>query len=363
MINKLSLTFILTPLLLAMWLTNCALDAHAKWEHIPGSMVIGDVYLLESDGSRFYAIGDTGFYQSLDDGFTWRHREISRRIDDVSMTAIGSGDGAVYVGTVHHGVFRSDDGGNTWVHINEGLAIFDDPTRGPRHGIVQQLLVTSSGMVINVGYHQGTHISSNRGDTWRDVTYEWTAPQSPGYSDIRLGTGVWSMGEFDNYLWAQYSNYLACRSLDQGATWERIPYWVEPRSIAEFGRISAWLVFQDNLYVAGHGFGRWREEGLEWEDLSHGLPVQPALSSLIVHRNRIFAGSFRHGVFIFDHHSETWHPAGLSDMNIPGDGLVTHRGDLYAATDLGIYRAVFPRVQPYNKATATWGAIKLGNTK
>ena len=47
---------------------------------------------------------------------------------------------------------------------------------------------------------------------------------------------------------------------------------------------------------------------------------------------------------------------GLRDLKVTS--LATHRGELYAATDLGIYRATFPRVQPYNKAAATWGAIK-----
>ena len=151
----------------------------AYWELIPGTESL-EVWLLESDGRRLYAISDTGFYLSFDDGFTWRHRDIGRGIDDFYISAIGSGDGAVYVGTVDHGVFRSDDGGNTWKHINEGLHIFDDPKRGPRHGIVYQLLVTSSGMVINVGYHQGTHISRNRGDSWRDVTLEWKASPRTG---------------------------------------------------------------------------------------------------------------------------------------------------------------------------------------
>ena len=172
------------------------------------------------------------------------------------------------------------------------------------------------------------------------------------------------MGEFDGYLWAAYSNYLACRSPDEGATWEKIPYWGSG-SIEQFDRIEAWLAFEGNLYVAGRdGFGRWREHDLKWDNLSHGLPDEPALSSLAVHRNRIFAGSWRHGVFMFDHHYETWHLVGLSDRSIPKGGLVSHRGNLYAAAGTvghdGIYRANLQFVTPENKAAVTWGAIKLG---
>jgi len=106
-------------------------NIRAEWEHIPGTEIIGRVHLLESDGLRLYAIGDTGFYFSFDDGYTWRRREIGRGIGNFYITAIGSGDGAVYIGTIDHGVFRSDSGGNTWKHINEGLHIFNDPKRGP----------------------------------------------------------------------------------------------------------------------------------------------------------------------------------------------------------------------------------------
>ena len=96
--------------------------------------------------------------------------------------------------------------------------------------------------------------------------------------------------------------------------------------------------------------------------LSRGLTDDPALSSLVVHGNRIFVGSFRHGVFMFDHHSETWRPAGLSEMSIPRDGLVIHRGTLYAAANAaghyGIYRANLQFVTPEGKAAITWGTLK-----
>ncbi len=329
-------------------------SVHAEWEHIPGSMVIGEVYLLESDGLRLYTIGDTGFYRSLDDGYAWRHREISRRIDDVSMTAIGSGDGAVYVGTVRHGVFRSDDGGNTWKHINEGLHIFDDQTWGSRHGEARQLLVTSFGMVINVGYHWGTHISNNRGDTWHSVVDGWIYPgnKERGRLDLVIGDSVFSMTEFDGYLWAVWSSSsnIVLRSPDKGETWEMLPN-------LKYGAIVDWAVLDDRLYVVGsYGFGRWNEAEFMWENLSHGLPESLRLNSLAVYRNRFFAGSWEHGVFMFDRHSETWRPAGLPDKAIRA--LVSHRGDLYAAGEGGIYRANLQFVTPENKAAVTWGAIK-----
>ena len=356
--NKLSLTFILTPLLLAIWLSNFAQDARAEWEHIPGTEVIGSVELLESDGVRLYAIGDAGFYLSFDDGYTWRRRNIGRGIEDFYITAIGSGYGAVYVGTADHGVIRSDDSGNTWEHINEGLHIFDSPKWGPHYGKVEQILVTGSGMVINVGYHRGTHISNNRGETWRDVMMEWKAPQGPGQHDWAFGDGIWSMTEFDGYLWAVYSDAPVFRSPDPGATWELLPTR-SYGSIRDFERVHDWAELGDKLYVAGiGGFGRWNETELTWEHLSRGLPDEHYMKQLAVNRGRIFAAFFRtdHGVWLYDQPSETWFPTGPQHVGVYS--LVSHHTDLYAGTENGIYRASIPTVQPYGKSAITWGTIK-----
>ena len=55
--------------------------------------------------------------------------------------------------------------------------------------------------------------------------------------------------------------------------------------------------------------------------------------------------------------TETFIPAGLQEFPIAD--VVSHQGDLYAAVEgKGVYRAAFPRVQPYNKAATTWGTIK-----
>ena len=361
--NKLSLTFILTPtLLLAIWLTNCAQDARAEWEHIPGTEVIGRVDLLESDGVRLYAIGDTGFYLSFDDGSTWRHREIGRGIEDFYMITIGSGDGAVYVVAIDHGVFRSDDGGNTWHPKNKGLALFHkgDPDGSLWYPSLQQILVTDFGAVIAVGYHQGTQISHNRGDSWRDVTSEWKASQGKGSPDIIVGTGIFSMTEFDGYLWAAYSNSRAFRSPDNGETWEVIPYW-DKGSIADFDRIHDWAALGDKLYVAGNdGFGHWNEAELMWDNLSRGLPDEPHMKQLAVNRGRIFAAFYRsdRGVWLYDQPSETWFPTGPQHVGVYS--LVSHQSDLYAATENGIYRGSIPSIQPHGKLVTTWARVKQG---
>ena len=331
--------------------------AHAEWE-----LILNDHGgSIASDGERLYVSTDKGMSYSRDDGDTWRLSTYKDWIGN--LTAF---PGAVYGYSHDHGIMRSVTKGNTWHPKNNG---FDLVWGGRRfyYPEIRQFLVTASGMVIAVGYHSGTWISRDRGDRWHAVRDEWKV-NDQRYTGFPLGDGIWSMGEFGGYLWALNSTSFVARSPDQGATWESIPDSRDKRSIAQFSRANVWVEFRGDLYVAGDsGFGRWREEGLEWENLSHGLSDDPGLSSLVVHRDRIFAGSLQHGVFVFDHHSETWYPVGLSDVSISAGGLVSHRGNLYAAAASrghdGIYRAKRPFVSSEGKAAVTWGAIKLGNTK
>ena len=329
-------------------------NIRAEWHHIYGTEDMG-VNIVETDGRRLYAATSEGVYISLDNGYTWRYAELAHGLEHFYIIAIGMGPNAVYAGTHNHGIYRSDSHGNTWKPKRNGIRIFglDEPDREPYYADVKQILVTSSGTVIAVGYHQGSHISHNRGETWHDITLEWKYQHDPESYEWFIGAGIWSMTEFDGYLWIAHSVSDMFRSSDNGETWEII------RSF-EPGRVTDWAVLNDRLYLSGQeGFGRWNEMQGEWEYLAAGLPTgdkMPHLINLAVNRGRIFAGLRRRGVWVFDDRTETWIPAGLQGLTVTA--LVTHQSDLYAATREGIFRATIPIVQRHGKLAVTWGAVK-----
>ena len=351
------LSLIVAAVLLAIALASCTPDAHseirAEWHHIDGTETMG-VGVLETDGRRLYAATSEGVYISDDDGYTWR-----LTLEVRYCTAITIHQNTVYAGTWYDGVFRSDTHGVTWESINNGIRLIDRGGEELGPPIIEQILVTSSGTVIAVGYHSGTHTSTDRGKTWHDVTLEWKVRRDAwGLPDRIIGDGIWSMTEFDGYLWAAYSRYQVFHSRDNGVTWEHTSEFVH-------GRVADWAVLNDRLYVAGdEGFGRWNEAELAWDDLSQGLPPpgkwpdRPDLSiqTLVVHRERIFAGLRNNGVWMFDKRSGRWIPTGLDGLTVTS--LEPHQSDLYAATKEGIYRASIPTVQPSGKALTTWGTVK-----
>ena len=374
------LTLLVAYALLVITTGNCALDAHAEWSRLPDTEVIGRVHVLESDGQRLYAGARNGVYISDDDGDSWRLTGLHNAVQAIAVSGHN-----VYAAPDYDpgGMYRSDDYGETWKRINTGLpnSARDDGT--PFWPYIREILVTRSGAVIAVGYHHGTYISHDRGDTWHSVYDEWIYPQIKEHNlpDWHFGDSIWSMTEFNGYWWAVYSGGHLFHSDDNGATWELLG-----GGLTYYGDVADWAVRDGQLYVAGvYRVGRWNEGALGWDNLGPGLPpptynetfwpqyrlhsrkTYPVLC-LAVDRGRLFAGVRRQGVYLYDDPSENWKFNGLPEFSVRS--LVSHGGYLYAAAGRtaygledpdrleGIYRAAIPIVNSYNKAVTTWGTIK-----
>ena len=328
--------------------------ARAEWELLLATHNMSGVTALETDGGRLFAGIGRGLYTSDDNGDTWCTTALTHGY--VQAIAI-SGD-VIYAFVYELGMFRSDDYGKTWNPKNNGFPIVHDHTLDIRLPSIEQILVTSSGMVLAVGGLDGTYISRDRGETWHFAA-EWLYPcrKSPDIPDFTISDQLVSMTEYDGYWWAASVWYDLYRSPDNGATWECLG---QPLSRGGGAEPRNWLVLNNQLYVGelfgAHGFARWNEGELAMEDLSDGLPDSPYMTSLAVNRGRIFAGLSR-GVYMYDQGAETWTPVGLNGSFVLS--LVSHQSYLYVAVSRkGIYRASIPIVHSYGKAAATWGAVK-----
>ena len=323
-----------------------------RWIQLADGVNLGVVETLEAGENRLYAGASYGIFISDDRGRTWRH------MSDFNITAlrIAVDGNTVYVGTYWDGMFRSDDAGESWKPIRDGLPFYESDDGERRYGRIRRILARR-GKVINVMYHGGTYTSTDRGETWHDVSEEWWR-----------GNSIRSMTEFDGYLWSAISVQAMSRSLDNGKTWEGLPE-------LKLGYADDWAVLNNRLYVAGErGIGRWNEEARTWECLMEGLPTgnsrgpddPPRVHNLAIHRGRLFAGLDQHGVYVFDARAETWYPVGLNGHSVYA--LLSYNSALYAGTSVvdcilamgpsGIYRAEIPRIVPHGKAVTTWASVK-----
>ena len=292
-----------------------------NWIQLDDGVAMESVRSLAAHGFRLYAGSDNGVFVSEDGGNSW----FPTSFNDPVSTLTVNGD-TIYVGTWVQGVFRSDDAGLTWKPIRNGLRFheFQDGTR--YYGEVRRILITDNN-IISVMYHNGTYTSTDRGETWHDISTEWSR-----------GNSIYSMTEFDGYLWSAISISAMLRSPDNGKTWEGLRRF-------DYGRVNDWAVLNARLYVAGQaGIGVWNESTQDWEYPVVGLPIghpgrpndPPHVSTFSVHEGRLFAGLRTHGVYVFDVQSETWSSIGTEGTSVYS--LLSHGSGLYAGTaENGIY--------------------------
>ncbi|MDA1191909.1 MAG: hypothetical protein O3A46_09540, partial [Candidatus Poribacteria bacterium] len=120
-----------------------------------------NVYAIEGNDERLFAGTNAGVYASLDGGASWEPT-LNKR-DTSTITVDGNN---VYSGSYFETAMRSLDNGETWTWMGGGV----EEVRSRDDGTdVQCFVVTNDGMLIWVGYHTGTFVSMDRGDTWRNV--------------------------------------------------------------------------------------------------------------------------------------------------------------------------------------------------
>ena len=205
----------------------------------------------------------------------------------------------VLIGTSEDGVFKSIDGGSTWLPKNEGL----------RSGGIACIAVDSLTGIIYLGtYYQGIYRSTDNGESWEEISQNlnsgWFGELAIGFNNPNLG-----------YV-AGYSGFF--RTDDGGNSWQIVDAGMPPdhgASAVELDRYDPanvyMAVFSRTLYpTPGTGFYRSTDEGTSWEFFNSGLPDDITYSAIAIAygpepERRIFLASYE-GLFYSDDIGETW---------------------------------------------------------
>ena len=240
-----SLTFYFGACAGGVWKTT---DAGTYWENVSdgffNTAAVGAIAVSESDPDTIYAgtgesciRGDVshgdGVYKSTDGGKTWTHIGLSETRHIARIRIHPQNPDVVYVAALGHafgpneqrGVFRSNDGGNTWDRIlfKSNLAGAIDLSMDPQNPriiyaslweVIRQPWSLSSG-----GDDSGIYKSIDGGTSWTNLT------DSPGMPDgIKGRIGVALSPAKKDLVWAmiEAENGGLFRSNNGGQSWEKI---------------------------------------------------------------------------------------------------------------------------------------------
>lgn len=188
-------------------------DACDTWRQVFRGF-ISSVIVDHANSSVLYCTTEEGVFKSTDRGETWKRTGLSiNRIRTISQHP--SDPMTLFVGTEYHGIYRTSNGGKTWIKIEAGIdhptffAIAFDPVE-PKN-------------MYAAGYATGVYRSTDGGTSWKrsnkglDIENLRTVAVDPANPN-RVYAGTYGNGVY--------------RSDDSGLTWR----WVGLRG-AQVGKI------------------------------------------------------------------------------------------------------------------------------
>lgn len=259
-------------------------------------------------------------------GWRWDRRPVD--IGQVDLQAMElAPDGTIFAANSAAGVFRSDDGGQSWVDT-------DFPARTNDIRPVQLALSGDGSVAAAVG--PAIEISDDNGHSWR---YLGPLP-SP---DFRA-TGLALRGDL-MLAGGDYGTRQIFRSTDRGRSW-RMVYDGSAMSGASDVALITFSPADPNIVYAWLMYGgllRSTDSGQSWQ-LIQGEQAGYSAQSMLISPDgkRIYVGALNGHLLLITDEGQSWRDL---QENIPGEptwssGLaLTPQGDIFLGTDIGIYRS------------------------
>ena len=288
--------------------------------------------------STIYAGTDGGVYSSQDGAVTWQLTSeglpAGQEITTLAMaSASPRAEGAVaepylYAGTVA-GVYRSVDGGRTWLPAKEGLA---------RRLILSLVVDPSDSAVIYAATDGQVFKSTDGGEQWSRSS-EGLPPET-----------VWSLAVDPTHAGTVYAGTDSSIfvSRDGGRRWQHAdgdPHQAGTNGLPEPLRIQGLAIDAQSssvLYAATEaGLYRSTDSGVTWQaargglenNIIHAVVIDPS------NTNILYAAVGVQGVWQSSDAAETWEPVGgnIEELVLSLAINPAHSRVLYAGTGRGVY--------------------------
>ncbi len=198
----------------------------------------------------------------------------------------------MYVAVSAGGVYRTEDGGSTWLARNNGVRVMFLPERYPEFGqcVHKIVLHESRPERLFLQNHWGLYRSDNRGDSWQDIArgvpsdFGFAMLMHPHDADCVYIVPV----ESDEFRCTPEGHLRVYRTRNAGGSWEALDRGLPQRGAYETVLRDA--MSSDSLDPAGIYFGTRsgkvygsRDEGKSWKKIVDGLPQILCVKAAVVH--------------------------------------------------------------------------------
>lgn len=225
-------------------------------------------------------------------------------------------NGAILAGTLSGNIYRSEDNGQSWDNINNGLHV----------GSIWSLVVNSQGDIF-VGTSLGVYKSVDNGSSWSQTTLSW--------KDVR-SIAVDTNGDVYATVWG----HGVYKSVDNGSTWT-----LTNSGLTNLNTNSIIINSNSDVFAGsfGGGVAKSTDGGTTWNEMSIGYDYVWALA--VTSNNVLFAATYGNGLYRSTDNGSTWQNMNLGIMAsyvyaITVDAsdnifVSTWAGGVYASNDLG----------------------------
>jgi|GEM_PF-1721267 len=322
-----------------------------------------------TDRTLFAGTYGGGAFKSNDGGASWSAINVGLTNLDVTALALSPGyatDHTLFIGMYDGGVFKSSDGGASWSAVNTGLTNLWVRTLAisPDYAADGTLFAgTHDAYSGGIYYAGGVFKSTNGGASWIAVNTGLTNPNinalavSPSYvSDHTLFAGTLGSGVY-------YAGGVF-KSTNGGASWSAVN--TGPTNLAVYAlALSSGYASDHTIFAGTYGGGVFKstDGGASWSAVNIGstnLGVRAlALSPGYANDHILFAGTLGGGIFKSTDGGASWSAVniGLNALDILALTLsLGYASDhtLFAGTDGGVFKST--------SGGASWSAVNTGLT-
>ena len=289
------------------------------WTAANSGIASQTILSLLVDGNTVYAgTAGAGVYKSTDNGDTWQQSNSGMGNESVGAIVLNAG---TLFASGSNNLYRSDDGGATWVFTNGGqyFNIFS---------------LAASGSHMYAGGFQGLIRSTDYGNTWSSRI------------DILILESVSHISGFvfqDSVVFAATAygpGVGVIKSTDHGMTWSFANDGIEGVSLNSIVESSGNLVAGGSakgVVVSGDG-------GASWTKSNFGLPPGGSIRDLLPYGSSIIAATGGDGVYQTTNNGDSWVNISEDPGNVLRDEIILaleeKGGVLFAGTAFsGLFRS------------------------